>query len=496
MFKHNDMGTHNKPVKLDKIIGGIRKCLFSARFRIILMVSVLAVISTVSAVAAVEYSYISSLINSRKDYVCNEAVLMSAEFTDYKDLSDARNDGMYENLMNYSALNQARIRVVDRKYMVSLDTYAVDTGKTIVSSKVINVYENSKAVAEYNRKVGNIEAVSPIYNNEGSVIAVLVVSLDISDIRVLAGDAFEGIYMIVFVVITFIIVCSIVLSYFYIRRYKKALKVVEDVDFGYIDKRVEVKGSTELKDFATHFNSIMDKNSELDSSRSEFVSNVSHELKTPITSIKVLADSLNMQEDVPVEVYKEFMEDIVSEIDRENKIIEDLLCMVRLDRASSTLNISSVNMNELLELVLKRLKPLAQKKNIEILFESFRPVVAQVDEVKLTQVISNLVENAIKYNNMDGWVHVSLNADHQFFYVRVEDSGIGIPKDSQGKVFERFYRVDKARTRETGGTGLGLSIVKNIILMHHGTIKLYSEEGMGTTFTFRIPLNYVEEDEK
>ena len=421
---------------------------------------------------------------------------MSAEFTDYKDLSDARNDGMYENLMNYSALNQARIRVVDRKYMVSLDTYAVDTGKTIVSSKVINVYENSKAVAEYNRKVGNIEAVSPIYNNDGSVIAVLVVSLDISDIRVLAGDAFEGKYMIVFVVITFIIVCSIVLSYFYIRRYKKALKVVEDVDFGYIDKRVEVKGSTELKDFATHFNSIMDKNSELDSSRSEFVSNVSHELKTPITSIKVLADSLNMQEDVPVEVYKEFMEDIVSEIDRENKIIEDLLCMVRLDRASSTLNISSVNMNELLELVLKRLKPLAQKKNIEILFESFRPVVAQVDEVKLTQVISNLVENAIKYNNMDGWVHVSLNADHQFFYVRVEDSGIGIPKDSQGKVFERFYRVDKARSRETGGTGLGLSIVKNIILMHHGTIKLYSEEGMGTTFTFRIPLNYVEEDEK
>ncbi len=162
----------------------------------------------------------------------------------------------------------------------------------------------------------------------------------------------------------------------------------------------------------------MDKNSELDNSRSEFVSNVSHELKTPITSIKVLADSLNTQEDVPVEVYKEFMVDIVSEIDREYKIIEDLLCMVRLDKASATLNISSVNLNELLELVLKRLKPLAQKKNIELLFESFRPVVAQIDEVKITQVISNLVENAIKYNDMDGWVHVSLNADHQFFFCK------------------------------------------------------------------------------
>lgn len=496
MFKHISKGTHSKSLKPDKILSGIRKGMLSIRFRIVLMVSVLAGIATVSAVSAVEYSYMNSLINTRKDYVCNEAVLMSAEFTDYKDLPDARNGGMYENLMNYSALNTIRIRVIDRKYMVNLDTYAVDTGKTIISSKVLNVYENSKAVAEYNRKQGNIEAVSPVYNNEGNIIAVLLVSLDVSDMSVLAGDAFDGIHMIVFVVITFVIVCSIVLSYFCVRRYRKALKVVEAVDFGYTDKRVDVKGSTELREFATHFNSIMDKNNELDSSRSEFVSNVSHELKTPITSIKVLADSLNTQEDVPVEVYKEFMDDIVSEIDRENKIIEDLLCMVRLDRASSMLNISSVNMNELLELVLKRLKPLAAKKNIELLFESFRPVVAQVDEVKITQVISNLVENAIKYNNVDGWVHVSLNADHQFFYVRVEDSGIGIPKDSQGKVFDRFYRVDKARSRETGGTGLGLSIVKNIILMHHGTIKLYSEEGMGTTFTFRIPLNYVEEDEK
>ena len=359
----------------------------------------------------------------------------------------------------------------------------------------MDVYESSKAAADYNHKSGSIEAVSPVYNSEGTVIAVLVVNFDISDIRVLVGDAFDGIYVVLFVVITFIIVSSIVISYFYMRHYNKALKIVEAVDVGYTDKRIEIKGSTELRSFAAHFNSIMDKNNELDSSRSEFVSNVSHELKTPITSIKVLADSLNTQEDVPVEVYKEFMLDIVSEIDRENKIIEDLLCMVRLDRASSALNISSVNMNELLELVLKRLKPLAAKKNIELLFESFRPVVAQVDEVKITQVISNLVENAIKYNNVDGWVHVSLNADHQFFYVRVEDSGIGIPKDSQGKVFDRFYRVDKARSRETGGTGLGLSIVRNIILMHHGTIKLYSEEGMGTTFTFRIPLNYVEENE-
>jgi signal transduction histidine kinase len=186
------------------------------------------------------------------------------------------------------------------------------------------------------------------------------------------------------------------------------------------------------------------------------------------------------------------MQDIVSEIDRESKIIEDLLTLVRMDKSVATLNVTSVNMNDLLEMTLKRVKPLAQKKNIELLFESFRPVVAQIDEVKMTQVISNLVENSIKYNVEDGWVHVSLNADYQYFYIRVEDSGIGIPEESINKIFERFYRVDKARSRETGGTGLGLAIVRNIILMHHGTIKVHSEENIGTTFTMRIPLNYVE----
>ena len=118
---------------------------------------------------------------------------------------------------------------------------------------------------------------------------------------------------------------------------------------------------------------------------------------------------------------------------------------------------------------------------------------AEVDEVKITQVISNLVENAIKYNKIDGSVHVSLNADYKYFYIRVEDTGIGIPKESQDMIFERFYRVDKARSRETGGTGLGLAIVKSIVLMHHGTIKLHSEEDLGTTFTVRIPLNYIEQ---
>ena len=126
-----------------------------------------------------------------------------------------------------------------------------------------------------------------------------------------------------------------------------------------------------------------------------------------------------------------------------------------------------------------------------MVLESFRPVTAEIDEVKLTLAFSNLVENAIKYNHEEGWVHVSINADHKYFYIKVADSGIGIPEQDQQHIFERFYRVDKSHSREMGGTGLGLAITRNAIIMHRGSIKVYSSEGEGTTFTVRIPLTYV-----
>ncbi len=222
---------------------------------------------------------------------------------------------------------------------------------------------------------------------------------------------------------------------------------------------------------------------------------MSHELKTPLTSMKVLADSLNGMENVPIELYQEFMGDIGNEIDRETKIINDLLSLVKMDKSAVSLNISPVNMNELMELILKRLKPIAEKQQVELVLESFRPVTAEVDEVKITLAITNLVENGIKYNKENGWVHVSINADHQYCYIKVEDSGMGIPEDSLDQIFERFYRVDKSHSREIGGTGLGLAITRNAILMHRGAIKVHSVEGEGTVFDVRIPLNYIAKEE-
>ena len=155
------------------------------------------------------------------------------------------------------------------------------------------------------------------------------------------------------------------------------------------------------------------------------------------------------------------------------------------------MSFQSANVNSLVEMVLKRLRPIARKRNIEVIFESMREVTADIDEVKLSLAINNLVENAIKYNKEDGWVRVTLDADHKFFYLKVADSGVGIPEEFKDRVFERFYRVDKARSRETGGTGLGLAITKNVILLHHGAIRVESKEGEGTIFLVRIPLIYI-----
>ena len=207
--------------------------------------------------------------------------------------------------------------------------------------------------------------------------------------------------------------------------------------------------------------------------------------------MKVLADSLLMQEDVPIELYKEFLGDIADEIDRENKIINDLLSLVKLDKTNSELNITTVFINEMIELTLKRLRPIARKRDIEVVFESNRQVTAEIDEVKITLALTNLVENAIKYNKDHGNVKVTLDADHQFFTVEIADTGIGIPQEAYDHIFERFYRVDKSHSREIGGTGLGLAITRNVILMHRGSVTVSSVLGEGTIFCVKIPLSYL-----
>lgn len=236
----------------------------------------------------------------------------------------------------------------------------------------------------------------------------------------------------------------------------------------------------------------------LDQSRKEFVSNVSHELKTPLSSMKVLAESLLLQENVPPEIYREFLKDINDEVDRENGIVTDLLTLVRLEEKEKALNISHVSLNQMVEDILKRLKPLADQRGIELIMETSREVEIDLDETKMSIALSNLIENGIKYNKENGQVFVTVDSDHLNGKIIVEDTGIGIEEENYNNIFQRFYRVDKSRSRENGvgGSGLGLAIVRQIILLHNGTIGVKSVVGEGTMFMVSIPLRQIPQQDE
>ncbi len=383
-----------------------------------------------------------------------------------------------------------RIIVIDSGYRIVKDTYTIEQDKYIISPKVFEVISGKHPM--HKQITDNVmEITLPLQNMDKVICGGIVMTVSMQTIAdtnayvTQQGNTLNAIFLVL----------SVLVAYMLSRIISRNLQIMNHkltyMCNGHLDEPLSIKGFYELEQMSDSIDQLISKMQVLEDSRQEFVSNVSHELKTPITSMKVLADSLLLQEGVPAQTYREFLVDIVEEIDRENEIINDLLTLVKTDRKSAALDVEPVSMNALLELLLKRLRPLAAKRNIEIEYESVRDVVAEIDEVKLSLAFSNLIENAIKYNKDNGWVKVSLNADHKFFYVKVQDSGVGIPEDCQDQIFERFYRVDKARTRQTGGTGLGLAITRNAILLHKGAIKVYSEPGEGTTFTVRIPLNYI-----
>lgn len=462
----------------------------SLRIQIFLAILVTGYLPLVLMDNVVTKNALDSFTESRLtelQYQCNT---LSKQLTKEGYLLDSNNGIINSELEQLSDVYSGRILVVDNTFRIIRDTYEADTGKYLVSELVINCFKGqTKAAYDYGEAY--VRFAMPVYDREQQVTeGVMVVSTSIKEQQALMGGIVSGMRILETIAFIILALVAFLLSGYFIRPFHKVRDAMEAVSIGNLEP-VDISDCKETVQISEAYNQTLTQLKVLDQSRQEFVSNVSHELKTPITSIRVLADSLLSMEDVPADLYREFMSDISVEIDRESKIIEDLLTLVRLDKSSGSLNIEQVNLNELIELTLKRLRPIAKKRNIEIVFESYRPVVADIDEVKLTLAISNLVENGIKYNEDGGWVKVTLNADHKFFYIKVQDSGEGISKEAQDHIFERFYRVDKARSRETGGTGLGLAITKNIVQMHQGAIKVYSVPGEGTTFTIRIPLIYI-----
>ena len=460
------------------------------RVRIIVVFVLAGLVPCLGALFGIVKFYEFRAVELRTAEIQNQCTILCNQLGNYNYLTDTSSEVINANLTQLTNIYNGRVMIIDRDLKVVKDTYSLDEGKTDVSENVIRCMQG-ETTNQYDRRNNYIEVTSPIMGVDNEITGVMLASVSTDNIEATMQILYTHGGVVVGIILILLTVFSVFFADRMVRPIHRITRAIESVTEGYTDDVLHVDTFTETKQLSEAFNKMLGRLKLLDESREEFVSNVSHELKTPMTSMKVLADSLLEMKEAPVEMYQEFMQDIAKEIDRENQIITDLLSLVKMDKTGQNINIQTVNINDLLEQTLKRLRPIAEKKNVEMVMESFRPVTAEIDEKKFTLAISNLVENAIKYNHDNGWVHVSLNADHKYFYIKVEDSGIGIPEEDQPHIFERFYRVDKSHSREIGGTGLGLAIARNAVIAHRGAIKVYSNEGEGTTFTVRIPLIYV-----
>ena len=387
-----------------------------------------------------------------------------------------------------------RILIIDNNGVVIYDTNSSSVGKTFLIPEVILALDG-KSNAQYHKDKGTLYASSYIEDtlSHKKGVVLLVSSFEPSELLI-AGVSQK--WFVLTILISIIIgIFVFFASGIVINPLKNILKSINEIANGQLHQRVKINGNNEISQLGEAFNTMTEKLEQIDTSRQEFVSNVSHELKTPLSSIKVLSDSILLQEDIPSEMYIEFLQDINSEIDRMTEIVNNLLALVKLDFREAGLNITETDLNKMLDDILKRLTPLADQKNISVSKEYLKSVVVEADEMKFSLAISNLVENAIKYTNPDGSVKVILDCDHQNAFITVIDTGIGITEEEQPKIFNRFYRVDKTRDRETGGTGLGLSITHSTVILHKGSIKISSKEGEGSTFIVRIPIKFIEKTE-
>lgn len=483
----------------------------SLRARIFLIILLAGVVPSILMRYGIVENYEERAVELRTTAVQNQLMIVANHLISNNYLANYRSEDINfrtskevinAELEMLSNLYEGRVMIVNSNLKVIKDTYGISEGKTIISEEVIKCFQG-KNTSHYDSEHGYIEMTTPIVENvavkledgsEGStsvVKGVMLTSISnnsiVSTMEVLNRKAIILEMLMIMAIVALAFILSIVMT----RPFNRIVDAINKVKAGYSDEEISVPDYVETVHIVEAFNQVLKRMKALDDSRQEFVANVSHELKTPMTSVKVLADSLLAQENAPAQLYREFMEDMVSEIDRESRIITDLLALVKMDKKVQDLNITTLNINELAELILKRLRPIARKKDVEVVFESIRPVVAEVDEVKMTLIMTNLVENAIKYNKEHGWVKVTLDADHQFFIFKVSDSGIGIPEEALAQIYERFYRVDKSHSREIGGTGLGLAITKSSVLLHRGSITVTSTEGEGSSFLVKIPLNYI-----
>ena len=469
------------------------------------MIAYLLIIAVAFTVVAV------SLVRLVGDYLFNQqmkddqrvAQNIAAALADDFCARDAQ--AVYRAAVSYVEGEAARILVLDRQGVVQVDTDSTLNGakfenpeaQAVLGGQELagNIYRDRDGASKWLDRLNMMRAgnrmtgvyAAAIHQGNQTEGAVVYISQ--------AQEIYRGLTAIrgkIILWLGLIAAVALVLSMFVSRTVTRPIaeisRGISRMAAGDLSSRVNIRGKSEFARLAVAFNSMSARLQQLDNARSQFVSNASHELKTPLSTMKILIETLLYQQTPDLAMEKEFLGDINKEIDRLNGIVSDLLTLVNIDSGGMKLKPEQVRLGSLVQEQARRLMPLARENGIEMNCTVRDVCETTGDPGKLQQVFYNVIDNAIKYTPRGGSVNIEVLRAGRRAAIRVSDTGVGIPEKDLPHIFERFYRVDKARSRETGGTGLGLSIVKQIVLLHNGTIEATSTVGQGTVFTIELPI--------
>ena len=400
-------------------------------------------------------------------------------------------DALYETLSTAASELGGRLLVISPDGKVHLDTFSDLDGTYAAPAEVARVLTGSASHAYqvYALEDGEAAALIAAVMTDGEeIIGALLLSTPVTELQS-AIEQVERQLLTVFVVVAgAAMLAALIFSVTLTRPVKALTQTIRRMGRGDLSARADVHASGELQELADSYNAMAEKIEHFDLSRSQFVSNASHELKTPLATMKILLENLIYQPDMPGELRAEFMQDMNHEIDRLTGIITDLLTLTQMDSHEAKVSFTAVDLSELCRETVHALLPAAEKAGLTLHSNIAGGVTLHGDQSKLSQVVYNLIDNAVKYTPEGGRIDVTLSPDGREAVLTVADTGIGIPAHDLSHIFDRFYRVDKARSRATGGTGLGLSIVRQMVQLHQGDITVDSAPDKGSTFTVTLPV--------
>jgi len=402
---------------------------------------------------------------------------------------------MYDIAEQSSKEFGGRFLVLNKSGIVQIDSFSLLNGQKLEHKEVSDVLLGPLDTSYGFHKIDDGTG-QPFYSvyytsaivSDGETIGAVLYAADIQDVVALKQEFVNIVFLIVAAASVLVLVISVVFSGYITRPINELKSVALSISRGNLHQRINISGHNEMTALADTFNTMSEKLENLDRKRSEFVSNASHELKTPLSSMKILIESLLYQDGVSEKIYKEFLGDINNEIDRLTDIIQGLLTLAKTDSETQALKIEKILLSELVKKTVNALQPIAHEKDISLMYTVGSDLEINCDAVKVMQAVTNLIDNAIKYTEKGGHVWVSLQKSGANAAIEIKDDGCGIPENELPHLFDRFYRVDKARARGTGGSGLGLHIARTIALLHGGSIEVQSEEGLGSVFTLYLPI--------